>query len=94
MSDVQVEHRENGKRFVTRTPSGLAFISYVRPDDATIELQHTAVPESDRGRGVGSALVRTAVDYAREHGLRVVPTCPFVKAWLEKNPEERDVTTG
>jgi predicted GNAT family acetyltransferase len=91
MSDVQVEHRESGRRFVARTPSGLAFVSYVRPDDATIELQHTVVPTADRGQGIGGALVRTAVGYAREQGLRVVPTCPFVKAWLEKNPHERDV---
>ncbi|MFN2564374.1 MAG: GNAT family N-acetyltransferase [Gemmatimonadaceae bacterium] len=91
MTGVDVQHRENAKRFVARTPSGLAYISYQRPDDGTIDLQHTVVPEADRGRGIGGALVRTAVGYAREQGLRVIPTCPFVKAWLEGHPDQRDV---
>ncbi len=91
MSAVDVQHRENGKRFTARTASGLAYISYERPDDRTLDLQHTVVPEADRGRGVGGALVRTAVGYAREQGMRVIATCPFVKAWLEKHQDQRDV---
>ena len=91
MSGVKVEHREKGKRFTARTASGLAYVSYERPDDRTIDLQHTVVPEADRGRGVGSALIRGAVGYARERGMRVIPTCPFVKAWFDRNAEERDV---
>jgi predicted GNAT family acetyltransferase len=91
MSDVNVQHRENGKRFTARTEAGLAFVSYERPDEGTIELHHTVVPEAARGRGVGSALVRAAIDYARKEGLRVTPTCPFVKAWFDRHPDERDV---
>jgi predicted GNAT family acetyltransferase len=91
MSDLDVEHRENARRFTARTPSGLAFISYAEPDEATIDLQHTLVPEADRGRGIGGTLVRTAIQHAREEGKRVIATCPFVKAWLERNPDQRDV---
>jgi predicted GNAT family acetyltransferase len=91
MTDLKVQHRKNGKRFTARTASGLAYISYVRPDARTIDLRHTLVPEADRGRGIGSALVRAAVTYARRQGTRVIPTCPFVKAWFEKNPDQRDV---
>lgn len=90
MAEADVQHRENGKRFTARTPSGLAYISYEQPDDRTIDLQHTVVPEADRGRGVGASLVEAAVNHARENELRVIPTCPFVKAWLEKHPEHRD----
>jgi predicted GNAT family acetyltransferase len=89
MTEAAVEHRENGKRFTTRTPSGLAYISYERPDDQTIDLQHTVVPETDRGRGIGTSLVEAAMTHARESGLRVVATCPFVRDWLEKHPEHR-----
>jgi uncharacterized protein len=90
MAEAVVEHRENRSRFTVRTPSGLAYISYERPDDRTIDLQHTVVPEADRGRGVGASLVEAAVNHARENELRVIATCPFVKAWLEKHPEHRD----
>jgi predicted GNAT family acetyltransferase len=89
MTDVQ--HRENGNRFTMRTPSGLAYISYERPDAKTIDLQHTVVPEADRGRGLGGALARAAIDYARTNDLRVIATCLFVKAWLEKHPGQQSV---
>jgi len=91
MTDVDVQHRESAKRFTVRTPSGLAYISYAEPDERTIDLQHTVVPEADRGQGVGGALVRTAVHYARERGKRVIPTCPFVKKWLEGHLDQADV---
>ena len=91
MSDVDVQHRESSNRFVARTESGLAYISYERRDDGTIEFQHTVVPEADRGRGVGNALVRTAIAWARGEGATIVPTCPFVQAWLEQHPDQRDV---
>jgi predicted GNAT family acetyltransferase len=91
MTEVDVQHRENAKRFTARTPSGLAYISYAEPDERTLDLQHTVVPEADRGQGVGGALVRSAIRYARERGKRVIPTCPFVKAWLEGHLDQADV---
>lgn len=91
MTDVDVQHREGAKQFTVRTPSGLAYISYAEPDERTIDLQHTVVPEADRGQGVGGALVRRAIHYARERGKRVIPTCPFVKAWLEGHLDQADV---
>ena len=91
MTDVDVQHQENRKRFTARTGSGVAFVAYTRPVERTIALHHTIVPEADRGRGVGGALVRTAIGYAREQGIRVIPTCPCVQAWLDQHPGEQDV---
>jgi predicted GNAT family acetyltransferase len=90
MSDVEVEHHEARRRFVARTPAGPAYVAYDRPDERTIELHHTIVPEEERGRGVGGTVVRAAIAYAREQRLRVIPTCPFVSAWLKEHPEERE----
>jgi predicted GNAT family acetyltransferase len=57
--------------------------------DDILDLQHTEVPASAKGQGVGDALVRRALAYARERGLRVMATCPYVQAWLRRHPEER-----
>lgn len=91
MSDVDVQHRESAKRFTARTDSGLAYITYEQPDERTFDLQHTVVPEADRGQGVGAALVRTAINHARARGAKVIATCPFVKVWLEQHPDQKDV---
>ncbi len=91
MSEVDVQHQANRKRFVARTDSGPAYVAYEMPDERTIELHHTIVPEAERGRGVGSQVIGAAIAYAREQRLRVVPTCGFVRAWLEEHPDQRDV---
>lgn len=48
---------------------------------------HTGVPKNIGGRGVGKALVQAMVQDARQHGYRVVPTCPFVAKLFERNPK-------
>jgi predicted GNAT family acetyltransferase len=91
VSEVEVQHQANRRRFVAETASGPAFVAYEMPEERTIELHHTIVPEEERGRGVGGRMVSVAIAYARAQGFRVVPTCPFVREWLEEHPGEQDV---
>jgi len=56
-----------------------------------IRLTHTGVPPAISGRGVGSDLVSTALDYARAKGLRVVPACSYAAAYIERHPEYADL---
>ena len=68
----------------------LAFAAYNLLPGA-IRFYHTAVPESHGGRGFGTALVKAGLAAARERGLKVIPVCPFVAAYLHKHPEEQDL---
>ena len=52
---------------------------------------HTEVDPDAGGSGVGSTLVRGALDDVRAHGLRVVPRCPFVRAWIDRHPDYADL---
>ncbi len=56
-------------------------------DDDTITFTHTLVPKKLEGRGIASKLIRAALDSARDRGLKVIPICPFVKAFIERHPE-------
>jgi len=67
------------------------FAAYRRDGDRIV-FTHTEVDDAFEGHGVGSVLVRAALDAVRAEGLRVVPQCPFVKAWIEKHPEYADLT--
>ena len=84
-----VEHDEGRQRFYSRLSEGEAYLSYEQEQDGTLDLQHTVVPEPARGRGVGESLVRAALAHARERGVRIVPSCPFVAAYLTEHPDER-----
>jgi uncharacterized protein len=81
---MNVEHDIEHSRFVIPLNGGEAELVYAMVGDEAIDLRHTRVPASDRNRGVADALVREAMAYAREHELRVIPTCSYVRAWLKR----------
>lgn len=56
-----------------------------------LALVHTEVPDELSGQGIGSALVTTALQYAKDHDLKVLPYCPFVAAYLARHPEWDDI---
>ena len=56
-----------------------------------IMFTHTEVPEAHEGQGVGTKLIRFALDAARERGLKVIPICPFFAAYIKKHTEEQDL---
>jgi uncharacterized protein len=56
-----------------------------------ITLAHTETPVAARGRGLASRLVEAVLQQARARGLKVVPRCPFVSAYLDKHPEFLDL---
>ena len=49
---------------------------------------HTEVDEKFEGRGLGTLLVRQALEATRDAGLRIVPVCPMVAAFIDKNDTE------
>jgi uncharacterized protein len=56
-----------------------------------LALVHTEIPEPLRGSGVASTLVKSALDWAREHNMKVDVVCPFVAGYLETHPEYSDL---
>lgn len=87
---VNVTMNEATRRFETELDGETAFAEY-RLVDHGIILPHTVVPEAFEGKGVGSALAKAALGYAREQGLKVIPTCPFIAGYIAKHPEWHDV---
>lgn len=90
MADVDVIDNTETHRFEVKLDGETAFAEY-RLKPGQIVLPHTVVPPAFEGKGVASALARYAFGYARAQGLMVVPTCPFMSAWVKKHPEEHDV---
>ena len=56
-----------------------------------IRFYHTEVPESHGGQGLGTMLIEAGLAAARERGLKVIPICPFFRAYLKKHPEWAEI---
>ncbi|MFL6448404.1 MAG: GNAT family N-acetyltransferase [Bryobacteraceae bacterium] len=78
-------------RFEIRHGDDLAVLEYRLRGGNHLVLTHTGVPPRLAGKGVGALLVRTALEHAREHHLRLVPLCSFVQAYLRRHPEYGDL---
>ncbi|MDX1621436.1 MAG: GNAT family N-acetyltransferase [Nitriliruptorales bacterium] len=79
----------NDGRYVLEEAPDEGFLKFEESDGRLI-LIHTQVADEREGQGVGSALVRFALDDAEERGLTVVPECNFVAGWLERHPDRAE----
>jgi hypothetical protein len=90
----QITVRDNPQRhrFEAVDESGVVagFAAYRRSGDAVV-LTHTEVDDAFEGHGVGSRLARGALDALREQEVRVVPSCPFISAYIEDHQEYADL---
>jgi uncharacterized protein len=87
---VKVTHNAASSRFEAGPEGLLALCSYRRWNDVLV-LHHTEVPAAVQGQGVAAALVQAALDFAREQGLHVRPTCSYVAAYMRRHPETQDL---
>jgi hypothetical protein len=88
----EIRHDAERRRFVHDLDGVEAYVEYRMPDERTIDLHHTFVPEAHRRQGIAGAVVEAALEHARGHALRVSATCPFVRSFLESHPEYDDLT--
>jgi predicted GNAT family acetyltransferase len=91
---MKIQHRcdgDQGEFFLEDHGKRLAEMTYSVSGPSTITIHRTGVSDALKGQGVGKKLVRTGVEYARKHRLKIVPLCPFVEAEFEKNVEYDDV---
>ena len=65
-----------------------------RREPGAIVLVHTEIAPADEGHGLGGVLVAGALDDLRAKGLKVVPVCPYVRAWIRRHPEQADLVTN
>jgi predicted GNAT family acetyltransferase len=85
---VDVRHDPEQHRFTVVVPDGTAELTYEKPAPDRLDLVHTFVPPGARGDGIAEALVRAALDVARASSARVVPSCPYVRAYFRRHPED------
>jgi len=94
MSKLKIQREEHGKKgafFVEKDGVWIAEMTYTREGTRTLVIDHTAVAKALRGKGIGNALVKTAVKFAEKNNLLIKPVCPYVKKVLESSEEYEDI---
>jgi predicted GNAT family acetyltransferase len=89
---ANVVHNEAHHRFEVVEGDSLAVALYQR-EGSLIIFTHTEVPKEFEGKGVGSALAKTALNYARDNDLKVLPLCPFIRSYIERHAEYQPLVT-
>ena len=85
-SPAVIDNAEAG-RYEIRSGDTLAGFSDYRDRVGRRIFVHTEVDPAFAGQGMATRLIAAALDDAVEKGLRVIPRCPFVRAYLERHPD-------
>lgn len=84
---VSVADAPERERYEVSVDGAVVGFSVYKARPGLIAFVHTEVAEKMQGHGLADRLIRFALEDARARGLAVLPFCPFVKAFIERNPE-------
>jgi predicted GNAT family acetyltransferase len=90
-SEPTVADNPSASRFEITVDGKVAGFSEYQRSDGEIEFTHTVVDDAYEGQGLGSILVKAALDNVRGDGVQVVATCPFVKKYIKRHREYADL---
>jgi uncharacterized protein len=83
---MDIQHDKVNHRVYTVVEGLTAYVEYVT-DNETFDIIHTIVPPALEGRGIASALVGYAHDFALGAHLKLSATCSYAQAWLKRHPD-------
>jgi predicted GNAT family acetyltransferase len=87
--EEKVIHEKENDRFVIYVESHEVYVEYTMRNNI-IDLHHTYTHPALRGKGLAAHVVRAAFEFAKENNLKVIPTCSYVQAFINKNDEYTD----
>lgn len=90
-NEINIIHNTERKSFEVHLDSHTAELNYYLAGN-TIVFTHTGVPAELEGRGIGSMLVKTGLDYAKNNKLKVRTLCWFVDGYIQRHAEYQDLT--
>jgi len=85
--DLDVKHDEQAGKYYALIDGLEAVCEYGPAGNGALNFFHTYVPPELRGRGVADELVRQALEDVLARGLKVIPACWFVRAYIDRHPK-------
>ena len=92
--NLEVKHDEPGRRYyalVENRESVCEYGSAGPAEDMTLDFWHTYVPPELRGKGIAEELVRQALEDVRQRGYKVIPSCWYVRVYIDRHSQYQDL---
>ncbi len=86
---MEVLHNLGDQKFQLFLDDYEAYLGY-KLDGNEMLIYTTQVPKELGGKGIGSLLAKTALDFAVEKNLKIIPVCPFISTYIERHKEYKD----
>ena len=83
---AEIVHDAAHQRFTHERDGQTSYLAYRRLDDKTVDFVSTYTPPALRGRGIAARVVKRALEWAESEGMKVVPSCWFVREYVERDP--------
>jgi predicted GNAT family acetyltransferase len=84
--ELEVQHDEQRKKYYAVVDGHESVCEYGEAGDRTLNFWHTFVPPALRGRGIADELVRQALEDVLARGYKVIPSCWFVRVYIDRHP--------
>jgi hypothetical protein len=90
IQDIVVIHDSDHHLFEVDLGKNKAVLIYMIKAGLFI-LLHTEVPPAFEGRGIAGKMAQTALEYAKDKGLKVRSYCSYTTRYIERHPEYQDL---
>jgi len=88
---MDIKHDKKNYRFLAVVEGKESTLNYHIVDEHTWEYVRTYVPPELRSRGIAARIVEFALQYARENQLKIIPTCSYVKTYVDSHKKYQDL---
>ena len=82
---IDVQHDESARKYYALIDGKESILQYSPQGEGKLDFWRTYVPPELRGRGIADEIVRHALEEALQQGYKVIPSCWFVRAYMERH---------
>jgi uncharacterized protein len=84
---MEIKHNKELQKFYFTENGKECYAKYVMDDSKTLNILKVYVHPDLRNKGIAGKLAKSALDYAKENNLKVIPTCSYADYFVSKNKE-------
>jgi predicted GNAT family acetyltransferase len=89
--NLEVKHDEAARKYYALVDGAESVCEYGLAGEKTLNFWHTYVPPALRGKGIAEELVRQTLEDVRQRGLKVIPSCWYVRLYIDRHSQYRDL---